>query len=347
MNLALTAITAAESLPLPDIALRFGVERLVGRTSRKLGTDIVDDGNFARAMDNWPIAVHTQEANEQHYALPPEFFTLVLGPRRKYSSCFYETASSTLAEAEISALEQTCEHAGLQDGQSVLELGCGWGSLSLFMAERYPASRFVSVSNSTPQRLFIEGEAKRLGLTNLTIITADMNDFVPDTTFDRIVTVEMFEHMSNWRALLTRARSWLDADGRMFIHVFTHHQSAYRFDHADKTDWIAQHFFTGGVMPSHGLLHHFPDAFAVDEELRWSGTHYERTALHWLENFDAHRGAIRTIFEATYGKDAGLWMRRWRLFFLATAGLFGYQGGQEWGVSHYLLRPAQAKPVSF
>jgi cyclopropane-fatty-acyl-phospholipid synthase len=179
------------------------------------------------------------------------------------------------------------------------------------------------------------------------MITADMNDFVPDSTFDRIVTVEMFEHMSNWRALLTRARSWLDADGRMFIHVFTHHQSAYRFDHADKTDWIAQHFFTGGVMPSHGLLHHFPDAFAVDEELRWSGTHYERTALHWLENFDAHRGAIRTIFEATYGKDAGLWMRRWRLFFLATAGLFGYQGGQEWGVSHYLLRPAQAKPVSF
>ncbi|ARM91656.1 cyclopropane-fatty-acyl-phospholipid synthase protein (plasmid) [Rhizobium sp. CIAT894] len=341
MNLSVTAITAAERLPLPDYALRFGISRLVGRTRRLL----VDgsgptDREFARSMDKWPIAVHTDAANEQHYELPAAFFALTLGPRRKYSSCLYASSGTTLAEAEVAALEETCTHADLADGQDILELGCGWGSLCLFMAERYPAARIVSVSNSSSQRAYLEAETRRRGLRNVTIITADMNAFAPEGTFDRIVSVEMFEHMSNWQALLQRARCWIRPDGRLFMHVFSHHKSAYRFDHADKADWIARHFFTGGVMPSHGLVREFGDSFIVEKDWRWSGKHYERTALDWLDNFDRNRDAIRPIFTATYGRDAALWMRRWRLFFLATAGLFGHADGRDWGVSHYRLRPA-------
>lgn len=346
MSLAVTAIAAAERLPLPDAALRFGVDRLVARTSRKLADGGGIGGrDFAQAMDLWPIATHVDDANEQHYELPPAFFELTLGPHRKYSCCLYPLDETTLAEAEIAALKETCAHAALEDGQDVLELGCGWGSLSLFMAGRFPASRIVAVSNSTPQRLHIESEIARRGLKNLTVITADMNAFAPDTAFDRIVSVEMFEHMSNWRALFRKARAWIKPQGRMFIHVFTHRDSAYRFDHEDRADWIAQHFFTGGVMPSHDLAHQFSETFAVERDWRWNGRHYERTALDWLRNFDANQTAIRKIFEETYGRDSALWMRRWRLFFLATAGLFGHAKGEEWGVSHYLLKPAGPTPV--
>lgn len=340
------AIAAAERLPLPDAALRFGVDRLVSRTSRTLTGGGLSDRDFAEAMESRPIAAHADEANDQHYALPPAFFELTLGPRRKYSCCLYANDRTTLAEAEVAALEETCAHAALEDGQRVLELGCGWGSLSLFMAERYPASRIVSVSNSTAQRRHIEAEIARRELDNLTIVTADMNVFAPGGTFDRIVSVEMFEHMSNWRALFRRARSWIAPEGRMFLHVFSHRGSAYRFDHADRTDWIAQHFFTGGVMPSHGLVRQFGETFAVERDWRWSGLHYARTADDWLCNFDANRDAIRRVFDETYGDGAAVWMRRWRLFFLATAGLFGHAGGAEWGVSHYLLRPAAPRPVS-
>lgn len=340
MSLAGIAIAAAERLPLPDAALRFGVSRLVERTSRSLAETSGTDDAFATAMDDWPIAVHVDDANAQHYELPPAFFEIVLGPHRKYSCCLYEASGSILAEAELCALEATCAHAALDDGQTVLELGCGWGSLSLLMAERYPASRIVSVSNSTAQRRYIEVEIARRGLANLSVVTADMNGFAPAGTFDRIVSVEMFEHMSNWRMLLKRARSWLEPEGRLFIHVFSHRASAYRFDHADKADWIARHFFTGGVMPSHGLVRQFPGSFTVERAWRWSGRHYERTALDWLGNLDKHRNEITRIFAGTYGREAALWMRRWRLFFLATAGLFGHAGGEEWGVSHYLLRPA-------
>ena len=345
MNLALTAITAAERLPLPDRALRFGISRLVGRTRRLLAQGSgPTDQDFARAMSDWPIAVHTAEANAQHYELPAEFFSLVLGPRRKYSSCLYVSPATTLAQAEVAALEETCAHADLADGQDILELGCGWGSLSLFMAERYPFARIVSVSNSSSQRSYIQEQAEHRGLRNLTVITADMNTFMPVGTFDRIVSVEMFEHMSNWDGLLKRVRGWIRDEGRLFLHVFSHRGSAYRFDHTDKTDWIAQYFFTGGVMPSHGLVRAFNESFAVEQDWRWSGRHYERTAQDWLNNFDNNRGAIRAIFQCTYGQDAPIWMRRWRLFFLATSGLFGHAGGEEWGVSHFRLIPVGAAP---
>lgn len=343
MNMVATAIGAVERLPLPDSVLRLGVDTLVGRTSRRLARGgSTDEAAFARGMDAFPIAIHVDDANAQHYELPPEFFGLVLGPRRKYSCCLYGESQTTLAQAEVRALEETCAHADLADGQSILELGCGWGSLSLFMAERYPAARITAVSNSAPQRQHIEREIAGRGLSNLTIVTADMNVFEPQTQFDRIVSVEMFEHMSNWHALLAKVAGWTKPDGAIFIHVFSHRNSPYRFDHADKADWIAHHFFTGGIMPSHGLIRQFGDSVLVERDWTWSGVHYERTALDWLRNFHDHAAEIRRLFAETYGDDAELWMKRWRLFFLATAGLFGYGGGSEWAISHYRLRPVAA-----
>lgn len=342
MTLIASAITLIERGPVPDPLLRQGIQFLVGRTRRRLAGDPSLDDAFAKGMTGYPIAEHTREANEQHYELPPEFFGLVLGPRRKYSCCLYTDGTETLAEAEVKALEETVAHADLRDGQDILELGCGWGSLTLFMAERFPASRILAVSNSAPQRRYIEGQARERGLGNVSIVTADMNLFDTERRFDRIVSVEMFEHMANWRGLLERARGWLRPEGCLFIHVFTHKSHCYRFDRADKADWIAQHFFTGGIMPSRGLARRFPDLFAVEQEWHWSGEHYRRTADDWLSNMDARREETDRVLRDVYGADAGLWRRRWRLFFLATSGLFGHAGGDEWSVGHYRLRPVQA-----
>jgi cyclopropane-fatty-acyl-phospholipid synthase len=340
------ATRLADRVSLPDAVTRTAIARRVASTQHALeALDPGAEARFAAAMASKPIAVFTQAANQQHYELPPEFFALVLGPRRKYSSCLYDGAT-TLAEAEERALAETAGHAGLADGQAILELGCGWGSLTLWMAEHYPAASITAVSNSAPQRGHIEAEAARRGLTNVRVITADMNDFTPNGTFDRIVSVEMFEHMSNWKALLGRLCGCLRPEGRLFLHVFTHQAVPYTFDHGDPDDWIAQHFFTGGIMPSHGLLRHFPDTVAVEAEWRWSGTHYRRTALHWLENFDCNRDAVMTVLRQVYGAEAPMWARRWRLFFLATAGLFGHAGGSAWGVSHYRLRPMQQMPIA-
>ena len=339
MSLIASAISIVERAPLPDSVLRMGVSFLVGRTRQRLGAAPAVE-SFAEEMTRYPIAIHTKEANAQHYEVPARFFELTLGPRRKYSCCYYDTPQSTLAEAEVSALEETVRHADLQNGQRILELGCGWGSLSLFMAQKFPQSRITAVSNSSSQRKHIEREAARLGLSNLTVVTADMNDFTASEAFDRIVSVEMFEHMSNWRDLLTKLRGWLAPEGRLFIHIFTHRDHPYRFDHADKAVWIAQHFFTGGIMPSHDLIRTFGDLFEVEEEWRWSGVHYQRTARDWLANFDARQEEIDAVLRETYGADAALWRKRWRLFFLATEGLFGDSDGAEWGVSHYRLKAA-------
>jgi cyclopropane-fatty-acyl-phospholipid synthase len=343
MTLAVLASRAAERLPVPDLLTRIGIATMVGRTRRRLlaETDEGTEAAFALSMHERPIAEATAIANTQHYELPPAFFALVLGPLRKYSSCLYAGPDSTLAEAELLALEETAAHARLADGQEILELGCGWGSLSLWMAERYPAARITAVSNSRPQRLHIEAEAALRGLGNLRVITADMNDFAAEARFDRIVSVEMFEHMANWPGLLTRLRGWLRPDGLLFLHVFTHRSTPYRFETTDPDDWIARHFFTGGLMPSHGLLRHFGGIFALVADWRWSGSHYARTARDWLANFDARSDQVQTVLRDVYGAQTPLWTRRWRLFFLATAGLFGHAGGAEWGVSHYLLRPVQ------
>jgi len=330
-----------ERLPLPDIVTSAGISLLVERTRRRLAQLPEENAPlFAREMQDFPVALHTDRANEQHYELPPRFFELTLGPRRKYSSCYYKSAFDNLAQAEINALEETIRHAQLADGQRILELGCGWGSLTLFMAEKFPRAEIIAVSNSTPQRLHIEQELKARSLANVTVITADMNDFTAAGSFDRVVSVEMFEHMANWHPLLARINAWLKPEGRLFIHIFTHKAQSYRFNHQDQADWIGQHFFTGGIMPGQGLIREFQNLFALEQEWRWSGKHYARTARHWLANFDANINEIDRILIDVYGDKAELWQRRWRLFYLATAGLFGHAGGTEWGVSHYLLRPA-------
>lgn len=340
MSFAQTAGYYGERLPLPDAVSKAAISLLVGRTQRKLagGGDV--DLSFARDMAAYPIATHTSDANAQHYEIPAKFFALCLGPQRKYSCCLYDNGTDSLAAAEERALAATAENAALSDGQRILELGCGWGSLSLWMARHYPAARITSVSNSHSQRAYILGRAQAEGLNNLDVITADMNDFLPEGPFDRVVSVEMFEHMSNWTPLLQRVRRTLSDDGRLFIHIFTHKTTPYRFHADDKDDWIAQHFFTGGIMPSHGLIHRFPSLFTVESEWRWSGVHYQKTAAHWLENYDGNANVALEVLRGVYGADAALWHRRWRLFFLATMGLFGHDSGTEWGVSHYRLRPA-------
>jgi cyclopropane-fatty-acyl-phospholipid synthase len=344
MGFVQKAIHIGEAISWPDPMSQTAINWLVGRTRKKLASGSADiDRQFAQEMQAHPIAVHTDEANAQHYELPAEFFVLVLGPQRKYSSCLYNSDTSSLAEAEERALQATAFNANLADGQRILELGCGWGSLSLWMARNYPAARITSVSNSHSQRAYIESRAQLEGLSNLEVITADMNDFVPAGTFERVVSVEMFEHMANWRPLLKRARDCLEPDGRLFLHIFTHKTAPYRFSLEDKEDWIAQHFFTGGIMPSRGLIRQFSDLFAVEAEWTWNGVHYQRTAKDWLDNYDRNSDAIHEILSRVYGADAWLWQRRWRLFFLATMGLFGHAGGEEWGVSHYRLAPVQSR----
>ncbi len=341
MSLVRNAIRSLQDAPAPDFVTRSAIASLVAGARRRLEAEKgADEARFATEMAERPIAEHTDAANEQHYELPPAFFERVLGPRLKYSSALYSDGVRTLAQAEEAALHETCEHADLKDGQSILELGCGWGSLTLWMAETYPNAKITAVSNSHGQRRFIEGRAERMGLGNVTVITCDMNDFQAAGRFDRVVSVEMFEHMANWRALLSRIHGWLEPDGRLFIHIFTHATSPYRFELSDQGDFIAQHFFTGGVMPSHNLIRQFPDLFHLEQSWRWNGQHYQRTANDWLANFDAHEGEIMQMMRDVYGDDARLWARRWRRFFMATAGLFGDNRGETWAVSHYRLKPA-------
>ena len=339
MSFVSRIIGTAERVPLPDVVIRTAIQHLCSRTATRLsGHSVADDSAFAGKMMLRPIAEHADAANAQHYEVPSAFFADVLGPNRKYSSCFYKTAATTLQEAEEEALRQTVEHADLADGQTILELGCGWGSLSLWMARQFPSARITAVSNSHSQRDHVQEQARLRGLHNLRVVTADMNEFAPDGQFDRIVSVEMFEHMMNWRKLMTRVQSWLAPGGRFFMHIFTHRAGTYLFDNANRDDWIAQHFFTGGLMPSHHLVRQYADLFTIEKEWCWSGTHYQRTANDWLANFDRNRDRIEATLYKVYGGETALWMRRWRWFFLATSGLFGYADGSEWGVSHYRMK---------
>jgi cyclopropane-fatty-acyl-phospholipid synthase len=340
MTLLARAVHLFETTPLPDLMRRKAVALLVASTSRRLRNTSDVTARFAEDMRTRPIAEHTEAANAQHYEVPGAFFLQALGPRLKYSCCRYNGPDDTLAEAERRALRETAENAGLADGQQILELGCGWGSLTLWMAERYRNAQITAVSNSHSQRAYIEAQAQLRGFQNLSVITADANVFEIDQSFDRIVSIEMFEHMSNWRALFEKCRRWLKPDGQMLIHVFVHKTTPYRFDPANTDDWIAQHFFAGGVMPSRDLIGSFGDIFSVANEWWWNGKNYERTALDWLANFDARIGAIRPVLEQAYGRQARVWETRWRLFFLATAGLFGHDEGEEWGVMQYRLRAA-------
>jgi cyclopropane-fatty-acyl-phospholipid synthase len=328
---------------LPDALVRRGIRGLCAQRLREedAGGDEAQRESLRRfiaLMDAGPIAPVPEKANEQHYELPAAFFELVLGRHCKYSSCLWSDGVASLDEAEELALAATCEHADLRDGQEVLELGCGWGSLSLWMGERFPGSRIVAVSNSAPQRAFIEARAAQRGLANVSVITRDMNAFQTDLRFDRIISVEMFEHMRNWRALLRRAASWLRPDGMMLLHVFVHRRFAYEFDTQGAANWLGRHFFTGGIMPSEDLPLHVADGLRVIERWHWPGTHYQRTANAWLANLDARRSDAMKTLAACYGTaQARRWLHRWRVFFMACAELWGYAGGDEWGVSHYRL----------
>lgn len=338
MSVVSAIIGTAERVPLPDVVIRAAIQRLCSRSATRLSAlSAADDAAFAGRMLLRPIA---GEADAGHHEVPAAFFAQVLGPNRNYASCFYRTDATTLQEAEEEALRQSVEHAGLADGQTILELGCGWGSLSLWMARQFPHAKITAVSNSQGQRAFIEEEARLRGLLNLRVVTADMNVFAPDGHFDRIVSVEMFEHMVNWRKLMTRVRSWLAPEGRFFMQIAAHRSGSHLFDRTDRDDWIAQHVFTAGLMPSHHLVRQFGDIFAIEKEWCWSGTHYQRTANDWLANFDGHRDAIEATLRNVYGEETALWMRRWRWFFLATSGLFGYADGTEWGVSQYRMKAA-------
>jgi cyclopropane-fatty-acyl-phospholipid synthase len=282
--------------------------------------------------------VETPTANEQHYEVPAEFFQRVLGPRMKYSCCLYSTGSESIAEAEEAMLRLSCERAQLQDGLEILELGCGWGSLTLWMAEHYPHSRITAVSNSHSQREFILGRAAERGLTNLSVITADMRTFDTSAQYDRVVSVEMFEHMRNYHQLLTQISRWLRTDGKLFVHIFCHRQASYLFETTGPDDWMGRHFFTGGMMPAEHLLLHFQHHLELRTHWRVSGLHYWRTCEDWLCRQDAKRSELLPILEVGQGRRvAQLTFQRWRMFFLACAELFRFQRGSEWYVSHYLF----------
>lgn len=331
---------------LPDWLIRIAVRRLLrGRLRDEgAGDPAVYEARKAaliRQLEQSPIALSAARANQQHYEVPAEFFRLCLGPRLKYSSALYPRSEATLAEAENAMLALTCERAQVADGMRMLELGCGWGSLSLWLAERYPRSEIVAVSNSRSQRALIEGRARAQGLQNLRLLTADMNDFAAPGLFDRVLSVEMFEHMRNYAMLMARIAGWLKPDGLLFVHIFCHRTLAYPFLAHGKDDWLARHFFTDGLMPSFDLLPHFQRELRLRQRWWISGRHYARTCKHWLRNCDGSERSLLELFAGAGHDDPQRALQRWRMFFIACGELFACRGGREWGLGHYLFGPCE------
>jgi cyclopropane-fatty-acyl-phospholipid synthase len=336
---------AMEKGLIPDPAIRYGIRKLCKERLRSLEQSSLEleqksASAYIHALTKSPIAIHTQAANDQHYELPPSFFALVLGSHRKYSSGYWDSACKNLDDAEFTSLQITMERAELEDGMNILELGCGWGSLTLAMAQKFPRSTITALSNSAPQREWIESEAKKRGFKNIRIVTrniAEVEDLSAEFgAFDRVVSVEMFEHLRNYEALFTRLSSWLKDDGKLFVHIFTHKVYSYFFETEGEDNWMGRYFFTGGQMPAHHLLAHFQKDLVLEEQWAWDGVHYSKTSEAWLDRLDANRDEVLRIFKSVYGDaDAEIWVQRWRVFFMSCAELFGYREGTEWGVSHY------------
>lgn len=337
------ALKLAEKGYLSDALIRKGIQRLCKSRLEEISEQDCEQAQsslvqFVQAMAQAEIAPLPEKANAQHYEVPANFYQYCLGRNRKYSSCFWLPDTRTLDEAEQLALTQTCAHAQLQDGQHILELGCGWGSLTLWMASHYPQAQITGVSNSASQREYIMGQAKARGLSNIHILTADMNVFDTEQTYDRIVSVEMFEHMRNYQVLYGKVARWLKPGGLFFKHIFVHRYTPYAFDVKAEDDWMSQYFFSGGMMPSDDLPLYFQDDLKLVDKWRWDGTHYEKTANAWLQLMDQNHQALTPVLASIYGQaDAEMWRQRWRIFFMACAELFGYNHGQTWWVSHYLF----------
>jgi len=338
------AVKLAEAGLVPDSIIRKGIRELDAAHLKKYRAESPEElgeelARLIDEMDRSLVALFTEEANIQHYELPAEFFVHVLGRRLKYSCCFFPDGNETLDQAEEKMLELTCRRAGIEPGMKILDLGCGWGSASLYIAEKYDGCTVTSVSNSTLQGDFIRRRGESLGLANVEVLTADINDYNPGKTFDRVISIEMFEHLRNYRELFRRIAGWLNPGGRLFYHIFSHSQYASTFEAHDDQDWIARYFFTGGLMPSASLPLYFQDDLVVERQWLVSGNHYKHTAECWLRNMDNRKEKIYPLIESVYGvKDAPLWLQRWRIFFMAFAELWGYAGGREWIVSHYRSR---------
>ena len=331
----------AERGLVPDAILRSGMRRLCAQRlqEERAGGPSAQSQRCARRLDmlrHSAVAIETDAANAQHYELPPEFFELCLGPRLKYSSCWYPRGDETLAQAEEAMLALYAERAELADAQHILELGCGWGSLTLWMAERFPNARITAVSNSHGQRLHIEHECRWRGLHNVQVLTRDVNVLdLPPAQFDRCVSIEMFEHMRNYQTLMARISDWLKPGGKLFVHIFAHRELMYPFEVEGEDNWMGRHFFTGGLMPAADTLLHFQDGLRIEQRWLVDGTHYRRSADQWLARQDGNREAVMPVLHEAYGEHAALWFQRWRMFWMACSELFGYAGGSEWMVAHY------------
>ena len=332
-----------ESGKVPDQAIRAAIRHL---SKKRLAQEGRFDPALAaqRYMDvlqmlqHSDIAIETEKANEQHYELPTEFFQAVLGKRLKYSASLFNSNKTTLDQAEELALASYCERAQLKDGQDILEIGCGWGSLSLWMAEHYPNANIIVVSNSATQRVYIQEQARLKQFDNLSVITCDVNVLeLAAESFDRVVSVEMFEHVRNYQKLFEKISTWLKPEGLLLCHIFCHRFLHYPFEVKNEFDWMSKYFFSGGLMPAASTFLHFQDHLQLEQHWQWSGTAYERTANAWLENMDRNVNTLKPVFEKTYGKDAAAWWQRWRIFFMACAELFGYEKGQEWVIGHFLF----------